>query len=295
MTAESRKLAGARVGIPPRQMKFQRLGGTPRYFFADNAASTLFLAVLSGIFPPGERFFVESVRNFRETLSDPTLKAKVSGFIGQEAMHGREHERLNQILKDRGIDAQVPEKAVQMALDLLRYLPQSTQLAATTFMEHFTALLGEALLTDEAFIQYFDAEMVKLWQWHALEEMEHKSVAFDVYETVGNSQRERQFATAAVLATVLPALLASWVYLVAKEGKLTDIRDLKRGISIIIGKNGVITRFLPKMPRFWARNYHPNEHDTRHIEQEWREKLFGKNGILNAEFTNREAVTGNVA
>lgn len=292
MKAESRKLAGARVGIPPRQMDFRHSPETPRYFFGNNATATLFLAMLSGIFPPGERFFVESVRHFRDRIEDDTLKAQVSGFIGQEAIHGREHERLNQMLAERGIDTRVPEKAVRFALGLLEKFSPSTQLACTTLMEHFTALLGEELLTDERLMKQFDSEMLKMWQWHALEELEHKSVAFDVYEKIGNSHRERQFAPLLVAATVGPAALLGWAYLLAREGKLTDVPDVVRGIRTLFGPKGFVSRILPKMPLFSGRRFHPAKHDTRDLEQRWRDKLFGAQGMLNAEFRNRSAIMG---
>lgn len=295
MKSESRKLAGARVGIPPRQMDFRFAEDSPRYFFGNNATATMFLAMLSGIFPPGERFFVESVRRFRDQIEDETLKAQISGFIGQEAIHGREHERLNELLKARGIDTRMPENAVKFALSLLERLSPSTQLACTTLMEHFTALLGEQLLTDERLMNQFDTQMLKLWQWHALEELEHKAVAYDVYEKIGNNHRERQIAPFLVLVTVGPAALAGWIYLVAKEGKLRDIPDLVSGARTLFGPGGFITRILPKMPLFSGRRFHPNKHDTRALEQRWRDKMFGQAGELVNEFRNRTAIMGDVA
>lgn len=292
MKTESRKLAGARVGIPPRQMDFRFPEEIPRYFFANNATATLFLVMLSGFFPPGERFFVESVRRFRDRISDETLKAQISGFIGQESIHGREHERLNELLTARGIDTRMPEQTVKLALSLLEKFPPSMQLACTTLMEHFTALLGEQLLTDEKFTRQFDPEMLKLWQWHALEELEHKAVAYDVYEQIGNSQRERQIAPFLVLATVGPAALVSWVYLVAKEGKWRDLPDVVRGVASIVGPGGFVTRILPKMPLYSGKRFHPKKHDTHALEQTWRNRLFGKAGQLVDEFRNRSAVEG---
>ena len=105
LPGKTRKLGGASVGIPPRQLNFRLPDEPPRYPVANNATATTFIAVLSGFFPPGERFFMESVRHFRDQISDPHLKAQVSGFMGQEAIHGREHERLNAMLIGQGIDA----------------------------------------------------------------------------------------------------------------------------------------------------------------------------------------------
>lgn len=285
-----RKLAGATVGIPPRQMDFQFPDHAPRYIYDNNATATTFFAVLSAIFPPGERFFVESVRHYRDRVSDTTLKAQVSGFIGQEAIHGREHEHLNAFLSARGIDTNFADRAVRAGLWLLEKLPASQQLACTTMMEHFTAALAEQLLTDEKFRAKADPEMLKIWQWHALEELEHKSVAYDVYNLVGNQRLERALAFPLVIATIAPAVLLSWGWLLAREGKLTDRRDVGRGLGFLVGRKGFITRILYKMPSFTYREFHPAHHDTRALEREWREILFGKEGQLNAEFRNRSAL-----
>lgn len=290
MHKEARKLAGASVGIPPRHMDFSHLATTPRYFYRDNATITTFLAMLSSIFPPGERFFVESVRHFRNQVTDPQLKAEVSGFIGQEAIHGREHERLNEILKERNINTRVPEMAVAAALGLLAKLPPSTQLACTTFMEHFTALLGEALLTDTDFVGNFDPEMLQLWQWHALEEIEHKNVAYDVYELIGNSHLERHIASLLVIATVGPAAILGWVYLLAREGKLTDTKDISVGLNSLFGKRGFVSRIIRRIPLFTAKSFHPNKHDTQQLAEQWREILFGEKGELNHALKNAAAL-----
>lgn len=285
-----RQPAGVRVGIPPRQLDF-RIPEAPRYFLDDNATATTFIAVLSAFFPPGERFFMESVRHFRHLVSDPDLKAEVSGFMGQEAIHGREHERLNELFLQQGIDVRVPDKAVKIALAALERLPKSQQLACTTFMEHFTALLGEQLLTDKRFQQGAHQEMLQLWLWHALEELEHKSVAYDVYELAGNSQRERALAIPLVAGVMLPAVFVSWGYLLAKEGKLTNRKDLRKGLSMLLGKQGLVSRILPKMTLFARKDYHPKKHDTRALESHWRELLFGDQGSLSDQVSNLEAVS----
>jgi predicted metal-dependent hydrolase len=287
----TRKLAGTTVGIPPRQVSFRFPAQSSRYFYDDNATATAFFVVLSAIFPPGERFFVESVRRFRDRVTDETLKAQVSGFIGQESIHGREHERMNEFLMARGIDTSVPDKAVRMGLWLLEQLSPSQQLACTVMMEHFTAALAEQLLTDRQFRSKADPELLKIWQWHALEELEHKSVAYDVYGLVGNSWRERVLAVPFVVGALLPGILLSWGYLVAREGKLNDGHDVSSGIGFLLGKRGFITKILPKLPPFIARRFHPAQHDTRVLEREWREKLFGAQGQLLEEFRNRETAS----
>ncbi|MGB4342753.1 MAG: metal-dependent hydrolase, partial [Moraxellaceae bacterium] len=272
----SNSLNGASVGIPPRHIDFNFPQSIPKYFYAGNATATTFFAMLSGFFPPGERYFMDSVRHFRDRVTDKEQRAAISGFMGQEAIHGREHERLNELLAERGFDMRTPERFVKIGLKVLEMLPPSTKLAATTFMEHFTALLAEQLLEDKDFQGLADPEMIKIWQWHALEELEHKSVAYDVYELVGNRYSERVAATAASLVVLLPMLGVTWAWMLARDGKLGSIKDNAKGLNMLFGRKGFVSKILPRLPEFTQRHFHPGNHDTRQMEQAWRERLFAE-------------------
>jgi len=249
----------------------------------------LFLPCYPVFFPPGERYFMESVRHFRERVEDNSLRAAISGFMGQEAIHGREHDRLNDLLAESGFDMKSPDRFVKIGLSILEKLPASTRLAATTFMEHFTALLAEQLLEDEHFRQKADPEMIKIWQWHALEELEHKAVAYDVYELVGNNRIERVAAALASMLVLVPMLGVTWGWMLAKDRQLGNISDNIKGLNMLFGRNGFISLILPRLPEFFEANFHPNEHNTQKIEQFWREKLFSEGGDLYEDYRNRFA------
>lgn len=282
-----KRLTGAMVGIPPRHIDFDFPESIPKYFYGGNATATTFFAMLSGAFPPGERYFMESVRHFRNHVKNESQRAAVSGFMGQEAIHGREHDRLNEMLAQRGFDMKSPDRFVKIGLALLEKLPPSTRLAATTFMEHFTALLAEQLLEDEQFRQHADAEMIKIWQWHALEELEHKSVAYDVYELVGNTRTERVAAALASIMVLIPVLGITWGWMLAKDRQLGNIPDNVRGLNVLLGRNGFVSRILPRLPEFIGLHFHPDQHDTRELENQWREILFSEGGQLYQEYRNR--------
>lgn len=287
----ARRPAGASVGIPPRQMEFVPPQDVARHpFFYNNPLASSLFVVFSAIFPPGERFFMESVRHFRNQITDPILQAKIAGFMGQEALHGREHERLNEFFRAKNIDVAMPERMIKFSLGLLEHLPPRQQLACTCMMEHFTAHLAEKWLTDKPFHESSDPRMLKLWFWHALEEMEHKSVAYDVFEQMGGTQEERRLAVAYVVAAILPGILFSWGWLVVKDSQRFNVKSHRQGLRMLFGRNGFLSTLIPKMPAFMGRNFHPDQHDTKALEKQWQEKLFGEYGELLAEFRNKEAL-----
>src|SRR5579875_83153 len=103
--------------VPTRRMSFEEaIASIPKHFAEGDVAMSHFAAVLSGTFPEGEDYFVRSVRHYRDQITDPDLKRAVAGFIGQEAMHGREHRAFNEKLAEYGYPTKRIDKAVGQIL-----------------------------------------------------------------------------------------------------------------------------------------------------------------------------------
>src|SRR5437870_2389041 len=138
--------------VPTRRISLDdSFQDVPRHFAAgDDLVQSHLAAALSSVFPDGEDFFVRSVRNFRDQISDPELKRQVAGFIGQEAMHGREHRTFNDRLAELGYPTKTFERVTKKGLAIReRLLSPKSNLAATAALEHFTATLAELVLTNE--------------------------------------------------------------------------------------------------------------------------------------------------
>jgi hypothetical protein len=142
--------------------------------------ATALYNALSATFPKGEAFFVESVRQFRDG-AEPKLAGEIKAFVTQEVMHSREHVAFNKRAHEAGYDLSKLERQVDYRLDLVRARPPIASLAATMALEHFTAILAHELLEDPRHLAGCDAESAALWRWHAVEEIEHKGVAYDTW------------------------------------------------------------------------------------------------------------------
>src|SRR3954466_16062859 len=164
--------------VPTRRISFEEsLRDLPKHFADDGDLVLSHVAAsLSAVFPDGEDFFVRSVRNFRDQIVDPELKRQVAGFIGQEAMHGREHRTFNDRLDELGYPTKRFERFTKKGLAIReRMLSPKSNLAATAALEHFTATLAELVLTNPDVRAMFGHDEVRnLFMWHALEESEHK-------------------------------------------------------------------------------------------------------------------------
>lgn len=236
---------------------------------------TQFYNALSILFPEGEKFFIDSVRNYRERIRSPELAEQVRGFIGQEAMHSREHIAYNKALRDAGLPVEKLESGVRQRLRLGRkiFSPKS-QLAITIALEHFTAIMADSLLSDPRTLEGSDPKMTALWRWHAIEETEHKSVAFDVYqEQVGTG-------AGAYLRRVLLMLHVSihfWFEVIRNHLSLARgagvAGSLKGWLQVpryLFVSPGPLRRILGQYLAYYRPGFHPWERDNRVFVEQWK-------------------------
>ncbi|MCG8391760.1 MAG: metal-dependent hydrolase [Pseudomonadales bacterium] len=277
---------GATVNIPPRRLDFQFDEKTAkRYFYADDPFLSAFWITLSTLFPEGEDFFVQAVRHYRKDITDPTLKAQVAGFIGQEAMHSKEHEAWNELGQKFGYPTHRLDKSLGKLLGAVKkYTPKIFQLSATVSLEHYTAIIAEQLLRDESHRELADPETLKLWLWHALEENEHKTVAYDVYETVSGNYLLRAGTMIPVTVIFFAVIGVFQAQMLASDKQLFNIRNNWKGFKYLFGRKGLFAQLVPQYLDFFKPGFHPSQHDTEALLDEWREKLFGADGTLTAQY-----------
>ncbi|MFZ5561752.1 MAG: metal-dependent hydrolase [Pseudomonadota bacterium] len=256
-----------------RRMDFD-FAHLPRYWADDDPFLTHMLNALSATFPEGERMFIESVRAFREKIADPALQKAVSDFIGQEAMHSREHLAYNAYARKHGIDLGFIENFVARRVAFLQEkLPPIRQLALTCALEHFTAILAEQMLATPEFYEKLDPIARDLWLWHAVEESEHKAVAFDVYEQMGGSYALR--VRVMLLSTYFFIAHQMWFHarLLRADGRLWDLKMWARGLNTLWGRPGWFRKLAPAYLDYFRRDFHPWQRDTRALLEQWRHEL----------------------
>jgi predicted metal-dependent hydrolase len=269
--------------VQTRRIAVDHEGPLSRHFVEGDILQSHILAVLSATFPKGEQFFVDSVRNFREQITDEELRRQVAGFIGQETMHGREHDRFNEVLGELGYPTRFVDSTTGAAMGLFqRFLPESVQLAITAAAEHFTSVLAEQILEDDSFADQDLPEHVKdLFRWHALEECEHKAVAYDVYDQCVGSEVIRlatmHALTGLLGAVALGSLLGSVITDRAARNPLRFIGSLLNLRNSPFARRKIALRLL----EYNRPGFHPDDRDTEELVARWRDALFGADGELN--------------
>lgn len=279
--------------VPTRRISFEEsLQDLPTHFAADgNLIVSHLVATLSSLFPDGEDFFVRSVRHYRDRITDKELKRQVAGFIGQEAIHGREHRALNDRLAELGYPTKAHEKLTRVGLEFReRVAPARSNLALTAALEHFTATLAESLMTDAEARRLLGHEEIRnLFLWHALEESEHKAVAFDVYKAVNGGERMRVW-TMNVLRFGFVSYLSVSVVLSLLGDRATYRPGRLRKSWKEFRKSPLLSKDLWVQLKDYNRpDFHPDDRDTTALIEQWRTQFFGETGTLNEKLVTRAA------
>ena len=257
--------------ITPRDRRFGRGMKQDRWWMGGDPVATAFYNALSATFPKGEAYFVESVRAFR-VGTPPKLEQEIKGFVTQEVMHSREHVQFNKRALEAGYDLSKLEERVEWRLGISRKRPPIVNLAATMCLEHFTAILAHQLLKNPKHLRKADKESGDLWRWHAIEEIEHKGVAYDtwLHATKHWSRWMRWKVKAKVMLFVTRNFVVDrsigTLELLRQDG-ITGFKAWRRMLWFAWINPGMLRKILGAWLAFFMPGFHPWKHDDRNLIQ----------------------------
>lgn len=182
--------------IPVRKPNLTFDTSIPRYWFKQNVAATHFFNGLNMLFPDGERFFVKAVHDCLDRIDDPVLREQAKGFAGQEGQHANQHEKYFDVLREHGYKIDKFLARFRRFHRITNRLPAPLRLSITAGAEHYTAIFGANVIHDRDLLADVHPTMRNLLVWHATEEIEHKSVAFDVLKATHPSYALRMLGYA---------------------------------------------------------------------------------------------------
>jgi predicted metal-dependent hydrolase len=260
------------LSFSPRRPTFTIEQSLQSDWHGDSAFRTAFFNAMSCMFPVGEKFFIETVRAHRDQIDDERLLNEITAFQGQESVHRLEHQHYNEALcAARGYDLDKFEKRLRDRLAWVKdNLSERRQLAGTVAYEHLTAIMAHELLTNPAILKNADPEIARLWRWHAIEETEHKSVAFDVHLAVGGTIRERRIALYMNTMYFFKDAFGITRQMLKKDGKHLSIREWLSGMNFLFGKPGFLRRCGLNYFRYLRKGFHPWDHDNRNVIEDWK-------------------------
>ena len=265
------------VGIVIRDERFNR-ETTPRRWWAGDAFGTAWHNALSATFPRGEAFFIESVKAHRDG-ADPKLTAEIRAFVRQEINHTREHVAFNRLAQDAGYDIATIDKRVEEMLALTKGRPAIVNLAVTMALEHYTAMMAHEFLANPRHFEKADAEVREMWRWHAVEEIEHKGVAYDTWNHATKdwtAARRWRLRSLMMIITTIAFVKNRWkdsLNLLAQDG-ITGWKARFGLIKYLTVSPGVLRRIFPAWLSYFKPGFHPWDHDDRELIRKY-ESDFG--------------------
>ncbi|WP_353143999.1 metal-dependent hydrolase [Acinetobacter pragensis] len=251
------------IPVVRTQLNF-KLDEAPKFWFGGDPYITRMFDALSLTFPDGERYFIESVRLFRDQITDPDLQHRVADFIRQEAQHGIAHDKMNQVMKDQGMPVdQFISRLNKIFKFELKNRSAQYNIAMTAAAEHLTALMAETFFGTQDTLKQAHPYVRALFAWHAIEEMEHRDVAFDVMKQVGNvSEFTRRGALVMTTALMFGFTLYRTNIMLKYDGfSMRERLQMNiKGLPWFFGKKGTLTKMSKQYRDWFKKDFHPNQH-----------------------------------
>ena len=232
-----------------------------RHWAGGDAFRTALFNALSMSFPVGEQFFIDSVRAGAQTLApeqQQRFAEEVRGFIGQEATHRRIHALFNGHLDRQGYVNGWQQRAA-LRIEKLQGFNLRHHVALTAAVEHFTAILAEWMLNHPDAMDGAEPRLRTMWTWHAAEEAEHRSTAFDLYRAMGGDHAWRVRWFKLVTVHFLSDALRQTVANLRHDGHLWRWATWKNAARFLFGRGGLIRETYRPWRAYKRRDFHPSQ------------------------------------
>jgi predicted metal-dependent hydrolase len=258
---------GKRPPIVVRDRRFGRGQPPGRWWLDGDPVASAWFNALSATFPRGETLFVDAVKAFREG-APPQLESEIRAFVKQEVNHTREHLAFNRAAEAAGYDLSLIDARVERLIGDVYARPKAAWLAVTIALEHFTAMFAHEFLAHPEHFVGGESEQVALWRWHAVEEIEHKGVAYDTWLHATRAwSRWKRWKVKSLLMLVITRRFVRNRFvdacdLLAQDG-ITGWRAKGRLVWYLVGNPGILRRVFPAWCAYFLPRFHPWNRDDR--------------------------------
>lgn len=246
----------------------------PKYWMNNDPFKTRMIDAVQATFPDGERYFITTVQAFKKEVTDPVMLEEIKDFSIQEGQHGLVHTQFNDRLQRQGIDIERYTGFVKKISDrrLARYSPEFN-VALTAAFEHFTAMMADLFFADKKMMEGADPRVRAMLAWHAVEEMEHKAVAFDVMQKVAKvGYFMRIWAmTFATISFTLNSMISPWFMLKSDgHGFFKRVGIYAKGLAWTMSPSrGIFFRLFRMIAPYYKPSFHPNDIPSVHNYPNW--------------------------
>lgn len=259
--------------IIPRSIRFEFKNSYPKYWFDNDPIKTYYGNVLAAYIPYAERFIISNVKSYRHIITSPKLAEDVKNLLKQEGYHAREHFKyLNKVIKPHFPKLRIPTYKALMLFLFLLMGTKKAKLSMTAAGEFFTATLSEMFLKDPELTKGIPAELQEFWRWHFIEEIEHRSVAFDLLQAAGCNYFLRIYGFLLACLFYFLAVFHTYMQHAFYDKKLFSLKFYYKTFIYLWVKPGVFRRSIRPYARYLKPFFHPSQVQNDYLIQEWVQK-----------------------
>ena len=262
------------LDVAPRDIRFSLDSARQGHWLGGDPVGTAVFNALSLTFPDGERMFMDAVKAYRDRLTGK-LAQDAKGFSAQEAIHSREHHQLNSLIDRARYPVAEIEETIRGRVKMARDRGPMAMLISTIALEHFTAMMAEMHARHRDLFETTDPEIEKLWRWHAMEETEHKAVAYDVFLEVTKdwSPLKRYFIRCRAMALVTYMFtrnITRYAARLLETDGYTPEDALKAVKRYVWREPGIFSRGAKTYFAWYRPGFHPWDQDDRAQFADWK-------------------------
>ena len=250
-----------------------------------DALTSAVMNAFSMSFPVGEEFFIQTAKDAVPALpngpSADALRESIKGFIAQESTHRHIHNQYNKALADLGYTNHI-EGWVRADINEERERAErhgTTQLSLLAMVagyEHMTSVLSRSTIlnidTEADWLAQADEPHRTMWRWHAAEEVEHRSVAFDLYYTLGGTLEMRRSFFVKLMRSYSWQMTKQVVSILRADKQLFKFQTLRSAASFLFGKYGIISSNWAEFKAYMRPDFHPENDDAAELALAWLAK-----------------------
>jgi uncharacterized protein len=256
------------MSIESRDVRFDFAAGTPSHWSPHAPELSHLITAFMAALPYLEPYFIHNLREALPQLHDAQLQRAARGFIKQEARHAQQHRAWNQLIAARYPGFEALELALKTRLARSK-TEQSLafRLAYTAGYEALTyQLVCFAMRSRSRFFQQADPSVLAMLCWHAAEEVEHKSVALDVFNAVHGGYGMRSWGFLVAFARSGRDIFDMFHLLLDADGLNRERVSKKRVRELRIL---LLTDLLPTLLPYLLPGYHPDQHADPAVMLGW--------------------------
>lgn len=274
-TTLDKQLSGEKHVPIPRRPKFNFTEELRRRWCYETIFYTMLLNAYTIMFPAVERYTVTTLRSVLDDITDPELKARTTAMIAQEAIHAKQHEESLQVLQKTCIEHSLVERFNRFVMSSLAPMARPFGLygkhmlvAGVAGGEHWTTIVSRESIKSRAF-EYSDGPMSDLFLWHATEEIEHKSVAYDVLQHLrpGYITRVLGFAISTFIFFFLNFVTLIFLTGQMRVQEFLHPRFYVEILLFLVWWPGAIWKTLWAMIEYCLPGFHPDKHNDDEVLQ----------------------------